>query len=79
MEQLMRDKFGLVIHWIGFALGIFLTLGTIFSLNSFATMPILISFSAVSFLIPYGITWTIRRAITGYASFFPWTKKQKED
>ena len=74
----MREKFGLIIHWIGFSIGLVFSLGILWFLTGFATTPLLILLVTLTFAIPFGSCWLIRRVITGYAGFFPWTKEEKK-
>ena len=71
----MREKFGLIIHWIGFVLGIILSSGATIFLYGFATKTLLLFLIIVLFFIPFGFCWTIRRSLTGFAGFFPWKRK----
>ena len=72
----MREKFGLIIHWIGFVLGIILSSGAVIFLYGFATKTLLLFLIVVLFFIPFGLCWTIRRGLTGFAGFFPWKRKR---
>ncbi len=71
----MREKFGLIIHWIGFVLGIILSSSAGIFLHGFATKTFLLFLILVLFFIPFGLCWTIRRSLTGFAGFLPWKKK----
>jgi len=71
----MRENFGLIIHWIGFSLGLFLSSGAAFFLHGFATNTFLIFLVLILFFTPFGLCWAIRRSLTGYAGFLPWTKR----
>ena len=70
----MREKFGLIIHCIGFVLGIILSSGATIFLYGFATKILLLFLIIVLFFIPFGFCWTIRRSLTGFAGFFPWKR-----
>ena len=48
----MREKFGLIIHWIGFVLGIILSGGAVIFLYGFATKTLLLFLIVVLFFIP---------------------------
>ena len=72
----MREKFGLIIHWIGFVLGIILSSGAVIFLYGFATKTFLLFLIVVLFFIPFGLCWTIRRSLTGFAGFLPWKRKR---
>jgi len=71
----MREKFGLIIHWIGFLLGTILSSGAVFFLHGFATKTFLLFLILVLFFVPFGVCWSIRRGLTGFAGFFPWYSK----
>ena len=72
---IMREKFGLIIHWIGFLLGTVFSGGALIFLNGFATNTFLGFLVIVLFFTPFGLCWTIRRSLTGFAGFFPWKRK----
>ena len=71
----MRKKFGLIIHWIGFLLGTILSSGSVIILHGFATKTFLLFLILVLFFVPFGVCWSIRRSLTGFAGFFPWQSK----
>jgi hypothetical protein len=76
-ELNMREKFGLIIHWIGFVLGLMLSGGAVLALQGFATMFVLVPLVTILFLIPNTLTWCIRRMIVGGKGFFPWQASKK--
>jgi|GEM_PF-2346889 hypothetical protein len=67
-----RGKYGLIIHWIGFMLGLILSSGAVLALRGFATLVFLVPLVMILFLIPNTIAWGIRRMIIGRNGFFPW-------
>ena len=73
----MLNRFGLVIHWIGFiASALFLGI-LIFALiapNGGGVAPIP---SAVLTPIPLVITWAIRFILTGHKGLMPWSKAKQ--
>jgi hypothetical protein len=73
----MRGKFGLIIHWIGFVLGLTLSGGAVLALRGFATVFVLVPLVMILFLIPNTLTWGIRRVIVGGNGFFPWQVLKK--
>lgn len=73
----MREKFGLIIHWIGFVLGLTLSGGAALALRGFATVFVLVPLVMILFLIPNTLTWGIRRLIVGGNRFFPWQVLKK--
>jgi hypothetical protein len=77
IESNMREKFGLIIHWIGFLLGLILSGGAVFALQGFATVFFLVPLVMVLFLIPNTLTWGVRRMIVGGNGFFPWQPLKK--
>lgn len=73
----MREKFGLIIHWIGFVLGLMLSGGAVLALQGFATLFVLVPLAMILFLIPNTLTWGIRRMIVGGNGFLPWKALKK--
>jgi hypothetical protein len=62
----MLERLALVIHWIGFIIGVWALVGVVFMMEEN------LAFGALSFMVPHTCGWLVKFIFTGNGSFFPW-------
>jgi hypothetical protein len=62
----MIERLALVIHWIGFIVGVWALVGIVFMMEEN------LAFAAFFFMVPHTCGWLVKFIFTGNGSFFPW-------